>query len=161
MMAHRVSHVLSSPQPEAPAGVATPPTSSVIVHDRPDAPVLLLAPGGAGRSNGQGNGSGAPSGGGAQRGAPPLGQYGILHVIGGNDRGKQCELNKVLTTIGRGADQELVLADIAVSRRHIKIHLLPNGYRLQDLGSGNGTLINGKRSEEILLVDGDQIELGN
>ncbi len=90
-----------------------------------------------------------------------MGQYGILHVIGGNDRGKQSELNRVLTNIGRGADQELVLADIAVSRRHIKIHLVQNGYRLQDLGSGNGTLVNGKRVDEVLLTDGDQIELGN
>jgi tetratricopeptide (TPR) repeat protein len=84
-----------------------------------------------------------------------------LHVIGGNDRGKQCELSKMLINIGRGADQDLVLADIAVSRRHIKIHLLPGGYKLQDLGSGNGTLINGKRVDEVMLVDGDQIELGN
>ncbi|MCS6912257.1 MAG: FHA domain-containing protein [Myxococcota bacterium] len=90
-----------------------------------------------------------------------MGQYGILHVIGGNDRGKQCELSRLVTQVGRGADQDLVLADIAVSRRHLKIYLQPNGYRLQDLGSGNGTLINGKRTDEAMLVDGDQIEVGN
>lgn len=119
-----------------------------------------MVPGG--RAGGPGGGQGGGAGGaGGQRGAPPLGQYGILHVIGGNDRGKQCELSKMLINIGRGADQDLVLADIAVSRRHIKIHLLPGGYKLQDLGSGNGTLINGKRVDEVMLVDGDQIELGN
>lgn len=109
--------------------------------------------------SGQGGGVSGPGPG--QRGAPPLGQYGILHVIGGNDRGKQCELSLTMTQIGRGADQDLVLADIAVSRRHIQIFQTPTGYRLKDLGSGNGTLINGKRVNEVPLGDGDQIELGN
>src|SRR5438477_9222996 len=98
---------------------------------------------------------------GSQRGAPPMGQYGILHVIGGNDRGKQHEMSRMITQLGRGADQDLVLADIAVSRRHVKILLTPSGYRLQDLGSGNGSLVNGKRVEEAQLFDGDQIEIGN
>src|SRR5207237_9335194 len=72
-----------------------------------------------------------------------------------------CELSRQTINIGRGADQDLVLADIAVSRRHIKVHLTATGYRLQDLGSGNGPLINGKRVDEVPLIDGDQIELGN
>ena len=55
----------------------------------------------------------------------------------------------------------LVIADIAVSRRHIQIHLQSNGYRMQDMGSPNGTMINGKRVADTLLVDGDQIEVGN
>jgi tetratricopeptide (TPR) repeat protein len=55
----------------------------------------------------------------------------------------------------------LVIADIAVSRRHIQIHLQPNGYRMQDMGSPNGTMVNGKRVADVQLVDGDQIEVGN
>src|SRR5262249_35247484 len=51
-------------------------------------------------------------------GAAPGGVVGVLQVIGGNDRGKTHPLTKPLTTIGRGADQDCILADIAVSRRH-------------------------------------------
>ena len=90
-----------------------------------------------------------------------MGKYGILRVVSGNDQGKQIELNRTVTSVGRGADQMLVVADIAVSRRHIQIHLLPNGYKMQDLGSPNGSMVNGKRVAEGMLVDGDQIEIGN
>jgi hypothetical protein len=105
-----------------------------------------------------------PTGGGVGGGAvgsPPMGKYGVLRVVSGNDQGKQIELNRQVTTIGRGADQMLVIADIAVSRRHIQIHLQPNGYRMQDMGSPNGTMVNGKRVADVQLVDGDQIEVGN
>lgn len=88
-------------------------------------------------------------------------QPAVLHVIGGNDRGKNYELVLPETRIGRGADQDLVLADIAVSRRHVTIHAEGGRYRLRDLGSGNGTLVNGSRVDSVLLNDGDQIELGN
>jgi tetratricopeptide (TPR) repeat protein len=88
-------------------------------------------------------------------------QPAVLHIIGGNDRGKAYELVLPETRIGRGADQDLVLADIAVSRRHITIHSEGGRYRLQDLGSGNGTLLNGGRIDSVILSDGDQIELGN
>lgn len=98
--------------------------------------------------------------GGAQ-GRPPGGVYGVLHVVGGNDRGKQFTLNLPETAIGRGADQSMILSDIAVSRRHFKILIEGDRYRMQDLGSGNGTLINGVRQPSVLLNDGDQIEIGN
>jgi tetratricopeptide (TPR) repeat protein len=88
-------------------------------------------------------------------------QPAVLHVIGGNDRGKMYELVLPETRIGRGADQDLVLADIAVSRRHITIHAEGGRYRLRDLGSGNGTLVNSSRVDSVLLNDGDQVELGN
>src|ERR1700679_2842868 len=88
-------------------------------------------------------------------------QPAVLPIIGGNDRGKAYELVLPETRIGRGADQDLVLADIAVSRRHITIHAELGRYRLQDLGSGNGTLLNGTRIDSVILNDGDQVELGN
>jgi tetratricopeptide (TPR) repeat protein len=90
-----------------------------------------------------------------------MGQSGVLYVIGGADRGKTYELVLPETRVGRGADQDMVLADIAVSRRHITIHAEGGRFRLKDLGSGNGTLINGQRVDSVLLNDGDQIEVGN
>ena len=99
-------------------------------------------------------GGARPGGGGV---APPGGVVGILHVVGGNDRGKAHPLTRPLTTIGRGADQDCILADIAVSRRHITISIEGSRYRLKDLGSGNGSLLNGARVDVNLLVAGTGI----
>ncbi len=85
----------------------------------------------------------------------------VLHVIGGADRGKTYELVLPETRVGRGADQDLVLADIAVSRRHFTIHAENGRFRMRDLGSGNGTLVNGQRLDSVILNDGDQLECGN
>jgi tetratricopeptide (TPR) repeat protein len=85
---------------------------------------------------------------------------GVLHVIGGTDRGKRFDLTLAETRIGRGADQDVVLSDIAVSRRHVTVHVEGNRYRLKDLGSGNGSLVNGQRVDTHLLNHGDHIEIG-
>ena len=85
----------------------------------------------------------------------------VVHIIGGNDRGKQHDLERPETRIGRGTDQDVVLADIAVSRRHVTIVTEGSRFRLKDLGSGNGSLVNGQRVDSVLLNDGDQIEIGN
>src|SRR6185312_13935568 len=90
-----------------------------------------------------------------------MAQPAVLHVIGGADRGKTYELVLPETRVGRGADQDLVLADIAVSRRHFTLHAENGRFRMRDLGSGNGTLVNGQRVDSVLLNDGDQIECGN
>ena len=85
----------------------------------------------------------------------------MLTVIGGADRGKSIQLSGGETRIGRGLDQDLVLADIAASRRHTLVLVDGERYRLRDLGSGNGTLVNGQRVDSVLLADGDQVEIGN
>ncbi|MGZ3440565.1 MAG: FHA domain-containing protein, partial [Polyangia bacterium] len=90
-----------------------------------------------------------------------MAQPAVLHVIGGADRGKTYELVLPETRVGRGADQDLVLADIAVSRRHFTLHAEGGRYRMRDLGSGNGTLVNGQRIDTVILNDGDQLECGN
>jgi|GEM_PF-2650491 len=85
---------------------------------------------------------------------------GTLNVIGGTDRGKQFPLTAAESRVGRGADQDVVLSDIAVSRRHITIGLEGLNYKLTDLGSGNGTLVNGQRISVHYLKDGDVVEIG-
>ena len=137
---------------------SSPPLGAIQVHDAPGLAIFSMMPPGPGGAGGVGGASGGPAGG---TGAPPMGKYGIIRVVSGNDQGKQLELNRPVTTIGRGADQMLVVADIAVSRRHIQILMDPRGYRMQDLGSPNGTMVNGKRVSEVQLFDGDQIEVGN
>jgi len=84
-----------------------------------------------------------------------------LTIIGGNNRGQEFELKTGDSSIGRGVDNDVVLADIAVSRKHTLICYERAGFVVRDLGSGNGTLVNGERVDTHLLKDGDQLELGN
>jgi len=152
------SQSMSPPElPRQPLGTGRP-FAGVPMHDRPPPEFFSMSPPASGGAPGYGAATG---GSGGTAGAPPMGKFGTLRVISGNDQGKVIELNRPVTTIGRGADQMLVLADIAVSRRHLQVHMTQTGYRLQDMGSPNGTMVNGKRVSEVQLMDGDQIEIGN
>jgi pSer/pThr/pTyr-binding forkhead associated (FHA) protein len=63
--------------------------------------------------------------------------------------------------IGRGATCDLVLASPAASRRHAEVVGQPAGWRVRDLGSTNGTFLNGERVEaERELHAGDAIQIG-
>jgi DNA-binding SARP family transcriptional activator len=70
-------------------------------------------------------------------------------------------LERTVTTIGRLPDQDLVLDDVGVSRRHAEIRRHGGSYRLVDTGSANGTVVNGSRVAEYSLVDGDVIRVGD
>jgi hypothetical protein len=63
-------------------------------------------------------------------------------------------------SIGRAADNDLVLADGRVSRRHARIAPRGGHLVLSDLGSTNGTTVNGEPVREIVLGPGDRIGLG-
>jgi hypothetical protein len=73
-------------------------------------------------------------------------------------------LDKELVIIGRGSEADLRLADTGVSRRHGEIRQVgESGHVYRDLGSTNGSKVNGKASTPatpIQLRDGDRIELG-
>jgi Nif-specific regulatory protein len=63
--------------------------------------------------------------------------------------------------VGRDDGNDLVLGDRQASRRHARLSRDGTGYRLVDLGSTHGTFVNGARVEERLLIDNDQIQVGN
>ncbi len=85
----------------------------------------------------------------------------FLEVEKGKDEGKQFFLNVGETGVGRSIDNDVILTDIAVSRKHVKVLVDEDSLpRLRDLGSGNGTLVNGRRVHEVMLHDGDRIEIG-
>lgn len=65
-----------------------------------------------------------------------------------------------LTSMGRTAENDVVISENAVSRRHAEVELGTEGFLLKDLGSGNGTYVNGEAIDERLLVDGDRIQVG-
>ena len=76
--------------------------------------------------------------------------------------GKQLHrtIQKETFTIGRSNDNSLALADKSVSRHHAEIKKTKEGYRLTDLGSYNGTKVNGKVTPSVLLKDNDKIKIG-
>ncbi len=71
-------------------------------------------------------------------------------------------LDRPVTTIGRRSDQDIVLPDPSVSRTHARIEIAPDGAMIVDLGSTNGTLVNGRavRGARAALRPGDRIQLG-
>lgn len=84
----------------------------------------------------------------------------LLFVESGRDQGREYVLVEGETTVGRGIDNEVILADVSVSRRHLRVLRDGDSLQLRDAGSGNGTLVNGRRVHAVALSDGDRIELG-
>lgn len=83
-----------------------------------------------------------------------------LTVRNGPDLGKKYTLRDTMR-LGRGAQSEIVLPDDAASRSHASIQVTPDGCLITDLGSTNGTLVNGVRiAEPASLADGDVISCG-
>jgi membrane-bound lytic murein transglycosylase D len=65
--------------------------------------------------------------------------------------------------VGRALDNEIVVSGpeaVTVSSRHLEISLIEGQYRLRDLGSTNGTFVNGVQVQEVELRAGDRIQLG-
>jgi pSer/pThr/pTyr-binding forkhead associated (FHA) protein len=63
--------------------------------------------------------------------------------------------------IGRDESCGLVLADDSVSRRHAVVRTDREGYVLEDLGSRNGTRVDGEPVTKALITPGDRIEIGS
>ncbi len=74
--------------------------------------------------------------------------------------GERVVLGEYVVTIGRLPESTIVLADTNASRSHAEIRPYGDSYRIVDMGSTNGTLVNGARITDQVLVDGDEIEFG-
>lgn len=61
------------------------------------------------------------------------------------------------TRLGRAEDNEVVLADVGVSRRHAQVYVSRTEVTVEDLGSGNGTYYNGYRVQSQKIQDGDEV----
>jgi putative serine protease PepD len=85
-----------------------------------------------------------------------------LTITSGADAGKTVQVQGNEFTIGREAGVDLVINDGKASRRHAAIRPLPDGRAtLYDLGSSNGTFVNGQRVQSVLLQGGEQIQIGD
>lgn len=88
---------------------------------------------------------------------PPGG--GIL-VTGGFYDGLEICLDRDWLVIGRGRSADIVFAEATISRSHAAIGYDQEGFFVQDLGSTNGTAVNGARAQRIGLKDRDVIQMG-
>ena len=88
---------------------------------------------------------------------PAAGTLDILYSDGGY---KSFSLNKQVSRLGRSSSSDLVLHDDEVSGTHAELHVLKEGYFIRDLGSSNGTFVNGQQVTESWVRPGDEIQLG-
>lgn len=70
-------------------------------------------------------------------------------------------LEKDSTSVGRHPQSDVVLTSASSSGRHAVIKKTDDGWYVQDLGSSNGTRVNGAEIEEALLKDGDRVGFGD
>ncbi|MGC9393380.1 MAG: FHA domain-containing protein [Anaerolineae bacterium] len=85
----------------------------------------------------------------------------LLVIYKGALAGMRWPLSREPITLGRAADCDIVLPERQISRYHVRIEWNADGYVLRDLGSKNGTFVNGERVRGQLyrLRDGDEISL--
>ena len=84
-----------------------------------------------------------------------------LIVLAGSAVGEMYKITKDETTIGRGSQADIQVIDEGISRRHASIRLSGDGVVVSDLGSTNGTFLNGEKVATHALRDGDKIQVGS
>jgi len=73
----------------------------------------------------------------------------------------QFDLGGALISIGRASDNDVIVDDPEVSRHHCQLKLQHGAYSLADLGSRNGSWVNGQQVSEVALGPGDSIRIGS
>ncbi len=69
-------------------------------------------------------------------------------------------VGSAVLTCGRHPDSDIFLDDMAVSRRHLRLESSAAGVSAYDVGSLNGTHVNGERIDSIRLHNGDEVHVG-
>ncbi|MBS2029458.1 MAG: FHA domain-containing protein [Deltaproteobacteria bacterium] len=92
----------------------------------------------------------------ATHAGPPI----TIEVIEGADAGRKKRVRGGRMVVGRGDGCDLKLRDTASSRRHLEIIVGMSGSIVRDLGSGNGTKVNGQKIDEAQVGHGDEIMVG-
>lgn len=83
-----------------------------------------------------------------------------LIVVAGGAEGSEFPIEQEHLTLGRGPGVELAFADTSMSRQHAAIEFSKEGFSIRDLGSTNGTRVNGSEIQGAELKHGDRIEIG-
>jgi pSer/pThr/pTyr-binding forkhead associated (FHA) protein len=84
----------------------------------------------------------------------------LLVVQRGPSAGSRFLLDTDMVTAGRHPESEIFLDDVTVSRRHAEFRRTPEGFRVLDVGSLNGTYVNRDRIDDVVLQGGDEVQIG-
>ena len=84
----------------------------------------------------------------------------LLVVQRGPGAGSRYLLDSDLSTVGRHPESDIFLDDITVSRRHVEFRREGGRFRVHDVGSLNGTYVNGDRVDDAELQNGDEVRIG-
>ena len=84
----------------------------------------------------------------------------VLVVRKGPYEGARFPLTKDVLSAGRGADSDVFLDDVTVSRAHAEFLHGTEGWLVRDLGSLNGTYVNRERIDQYRLAAGDEVQIG-
>ena len=87
----------------------------------------------------------------------------LLVVQRGPGAGSRYLLDTDLSTVGRHPESDIFLDDITVSRRHVEFRRTTEAgtsFRVHDVGSLNGTYLNGDRVDDAALQNGDEVRIG-
>ncbi|MEV8516129.1 DUF3662 and FHA domain-containing protein [Dactylosporangium sp. NPDC051484] len=107
---------------------------------------------------GYNQGGGGYDQGGGGYGPPPGGPARNVRLVSGDGRSYPLSIGS--TVIGRGDQANMRLPDVGISRRHARLDFDGAQVVLTDLGSTNGTMVNGQRVSAVALNPGDMIQLG-
>ena len=84
-----------------------------------------------------------------------------LVAVSGAEAGREFVVRHREMGVGRGAENDVILADPSVSREHARLVFEAGQFALEDLNSGNGTFVNGQKISRQRLQHGDEIAFGN
>jgi len=83
-----------------------------------------------------------------------------VRVESGFYSGLEWPLDRASTVIGRGASADLVLYEATISRAHALLAFRGDQLFVQDLGSTNGTIVNGVGAQQVDLSFSDELKMG-
>jgi pSer/pThr/pTyr-binding forkhead associated (FHA) protein len=83
-----------------------------------------------------------------------------LLVLGADGAARRFELTAPSVSLGRGEDNDIVVDDPAISRRHLVFRSGASGVTVEDCGSRNGTMFNGSPLTKTVLTHGAELQIG-
>ncbi len=84
----------------------------------------------------------------------------LVIVLSGKAAGTEYEIRKPALSLGRAEPSDWIFEDDTLSKEHAALEFVDGTIRLRDLGSMNGTIVNGTESKSTELENGDRFQLG-
>jgi hypothetical protein len=142
-------------RPDPPAGI--PDEHVAVAMSSADQQVLTTAPAVPGAGGIRGDGTQTL----VFRRPAPAPTHAVLRVVGRDGAERTIEVDGTPLTLGRATDNGLVIADVRVSRHHARLQARRGTLVFTDLGSTNGSRLNGVRVDECALGMGDRLLVGD